>query len=47
VPKLTGLARDLAGYIRFYNEERAHTGRLTHGRTPIETLIGARKMRPR
>ena len=47
VPKLTGLARDLAGYLRFYNEERAHTGRLTRGRTPLEALIGARKMRPR
>ena len=47
VPKLTGLTRDLAGYLRFYNEERAHTGRLTRGRTPLEVLIGARKMRPR
>jgi transposase InsO family protein len=47
VPKLTGLARDLAAYLRFYNEERAHTGRLTAGRTPLEVLIGARKMRPR
>ena len=47
VPKLTGLSRDLAAYLRFYNEERAHTGRLTQGRTPLETLIGARKMRPR
>jgi transposase InsO family protein len=47
VPKLTGLARDLAAYLRFYNEERAHTGRLTRGRTPLEALIGARKMRPR
>ena len=47
VPKLTGLTRDLAGYLRFYNEERAHTGRLTQGRTPLEVLIGARKMRPR
>jgi len=47
VPKLTGLTRDLAGYLRFYNEERAHTGRLTQGRTPIDALIGARKMRPR
>ncbi len=47
VPKLTGLTRDLAGYLRFYNEERAHTGRLTAGRTPLEALIGARKMRPR
>jgi transposase InsO family protein len=47
VPKLGGLARDLEAYLRFYNEERAHTGRLTRGRTPLETLIGARKMRPR
>ena len=47
VPKLTGLARDLAAYLSFYNEERAHTGRLTRGRTPLEALIGARKMRPR
>ncbi len=47
VPKLTGLGRDLAGYLAFYNHERAHTGRLTAGRTPYETLVGARKMRPR
>jgi transposase InsO family protein len=47
VPKLTGLTRDLAGYLRFYNVERAHTGRLTRGRTPLQALIGARKMRPR
>jgi hypothetical protein len=47
VPKLTRLTRDLAGYLRFYNQERAHTGRLTQGRTPLEALIGARKMRPR
>ena len=47
VPKLTGLTRDLAAYLRFYNEERAHTGRLTRGRTPLQVLVGARKMRPR
>jgi transposase InsO family protein len=47
VPKLTGLARDLAAYLRFYNEERVHTGRLTAGRTPYQALVGARKMRPR
>lgn len=47
VPKLHGLTRDLAAYVRFYNEERAHTGRLTKGQTPMEALIGARKMRPR
>jgi transposase InsO family protein len=47
VPKIGGLSRDLAAYLRFYNEERAHTGRLTNGRTPLEVLIGGRKMRPR
>ena len=47
VPKIGGLARDLEAYLAYYNEERAHTGRLTRGRTPMETLIGARKMRPR
>ena len=47
VPKIGGLERDLASYLRFYNEERAHTGRYTRGRTPWQTLIGARKMRPR
>jgi transposase InsO family protein len=41
--KLTGLTRDLAAYLRFYNEERARTGRLTQGKTPLEALIGARK----
>jgi transposase InsO family protein len=47
VPKMGGLARDLEAYLAFYNEERAHTGRLTRGRTPLQALIGARKMRPR
>jgi len=47
VPKLNGLTRDLAAYLRFYNEERAHTGRLSNGRTPLQGLIGGRKMRPR
>ena len=47
VPKLGGLVRDLAGYLDFYDTERAHTGRLTRGRTPYETLVGSRKMRPR
>ena len=47
VPKQGGLIRDLEAYLRFYNEERAHTGRLTRGRTPYEALVGARKMRPR
>jgi transposase InsO family protein len=47
VPKLGGLERDLEHYLSFYNTERAHTGRYTQGRTPWQTLVGARKMRPR
>ena len=47
VPKMGGLARDLEAYLTYYNTERAHTGRHTQGRTPWQTLIGARKMRPR
>jgi transposase InsO family protein len=47
VPKIGGLSRDLASYLRYYNEERAHTGRHTQGQTPWQTLVGARKMRPR
>ena len=47
VPKLGGLVRDLSGYVDEYNLERAHTGRLTRGRTPYQALVGARKMRPR
>jgi transposase InsO family protein len=47
VPKIGGLARDLEAYLAYYNDERAHTGRLTRGRTPYQALVGARKMRPR
>jgi len=47
VPKKGGLDRDLEAYLAYYNVERAHTGRYTDGKTPYETLIGARKMRPR
>jgi transposase InsO family protein len=47
VPKLGGLERDLEGYLAYYNTERAHTGRYPKGRTPWQTFIGARKMRPR
>jgi transposase InsO family protein len=47
VPKIGGLARDLERYLAYYNTERVHTGRYTQGRTPWQTLVGARKMRPR
>ena len=39
VPKQTGLRRELERYLRYYNHDRAHTGRWTRGRTP-ETVIG-------
>jgi hypothetical protein len=38
IPKQTGLRLDLERYLRYYNTERAHTGRWTKGRTPQEVL---------
>ncbi|MGI8562720.1 MAG: hypothetical protein ACR2MZ_04060 [Candidatus Dormibacter sp.] len=45
--RYTALKRDLEQYLRYYNFERAHTGRRDAGRTPTELVYGARKMRPR
>ena len=47
VPKLTALQRDLVDYLRYYNFDRAHTGRLTKGRVPGEIVYGARKCESR
>src|SRR3989442_1515334 len=38
IPKYTGLRLDLERYLRYYNTDRAHTGRWTRGRTPEEVL---------
>jgi transposase InsO family protein len=43
IPKYTGLRLDLERYLRYYNSDRAHTGRLTRGRTPKD-VIGKVKM---
>ena len=43
IPKLTGLQRDLIQYLRYYNTDRAHTGRWTRGRTP-DAVLGKAKM---
>lgn len=43
VPGFLGLRRNLERYLRYYNEDRAHTGRWTRGRTPME-VIGTNKM---
>lgn len=45
VPKLTALTRDLKAYLRYYNHERANTGRFARGRIPADIVYGARKMR--
>jgi transposase InsO family protein len=41
VLKLTGLQRELTIYLKYYNEERAHRGRHTKGRTPLSVLTSA------
>jgi transposase InsO family protein len=43
-PSLTGLQRDLDTYLRFYNHDRVHHGRLTQGRIPADIVYRARKM---
>ena len=43
IPKQTGLRLDLERYLRYYNTERAHTGRWTKGRTP-EAGLGKAKL---
>ena len=45
--RFTGVQRELASYLDYYNHHRAHTGRITNGRTPADVLYGARKMEPR
>jgi transposase InsO family protein len=45
--RFTGLKRELADYLAYYNNDRAHTGRLTRGRIPADIVYGARKMETR
>jgi transposase InsO family protein len=45
--RFTGLKRDLARYLDYYDFDRAHTGRLTRGRIPGEIVYGAGKVRVR
>jgi transposase len=46
-PRLAGLRRELNTYLRFYNYDRVHHGRLTHGRIPADIVYRARKMKAR
>lgn len=43
-PRISALKRDLDEYLRYYNFDRAHTGRLTGGRVPADIVFGAKKM---
>ena len=42
-----GLSRELGSYLRYYNHDRVHNGRLTRGRIPADIVYGARKMEAR
>jgi transposase InsO family protein len=46
-PRLSGLKRELDTYLRFYNYDRVHQGRLTGGQIPADIVYGARKMEVR
>jgi transposase InsO family protein len=46
-PRLTGLRRELDTYLRFYNHDRVHHGRLTRGQIPADIVYGAHKMEAR
>jgi transposase InsO family protein len=46
-PRYSGLRRELDTYLRFYNHDRVHHGRLTRGRIPADVVYGARKMERR
>jgi transposase InsO family protein len=46
-PRLMGLRRELETYLRFYNYDRVHHGRLTGGQIPADIVYGARKMEVR
>ncbi len=46
-PRLSSLRGDLEEYLRFYNFDRIHHGRLTGGQIPADIVYGARKMEVR
>jgi transposase len=46
-PRLSSLRHELDAYLRFYNYDRVHHGRLTGGQIPGDIVYGARKMEVR
>jgi transposase InsO family protein len=45
--RYSGLKRHLAAYLKDYNHDREHHGRITQGRRPADLVYGARKMEPK
>ncbi len=45
--RFTGLRRDLDTYLKIYNFDRVHHGRLTAGQIPADIVYGHRKMEAR
>lgn len=45
--RFDGLRRELRSYLRYYNFDRIHNGRLTKGRIPADIVHGAQKMEAR
>ena len=45
-PKSTALRKDLDDYLRYFNFDRAHTGRLTNGRIPARSSTAPAKQGP-
>ena len=43
--RFTGLKRDLAQWLCYYDFDRVHTGRLTRGRILAEIVYGARMVK--
>lgn len=46
-PSLSGLRRELETYLRYYNHDRVHHGRLTRGQIPADLVYRAHKMETR
>ena len=45
-PSITGLRRDLADYLNYYNNRRRHYGRWNQGSTPSDIIEPKAKLRP-
>jgi Integrase core domain len=44
VPKSAELESDLDEYLAYFNFDRAHTGRLTHGRAPADSSLAPARL---